>query len=130
MLCKSNLKGFLVPNLQDRILTSLFASDTTVFLSENDDFLFNIGKTALIPVGIKEYRDKVVSMRQLSPLQDVIGTERILGTWIGNNADSTIPWIQVIKKINQSLEQWEKSHPTIEGRQLDVIIPGQSSGYA
>jgi hypothetical protein len=78
-LQKSNLKGIKVPGLVDRILASLFADDTLLYLSEKnsiekvnriiDKFCkastakFNIKKTEILPIGTKEYRVKVEEMR-------------------------------------------------------------------
>jgi len=72
MLRKSSLAGFHVAGLPDRILTALFADDTTVFLEESDNYStlqailrmwccasgvkFNIQKTILIPVGTPAHR--------------------------------------------------------------------------
>jgi hypothetical protein len=68
----SNLKGYDIPGLEERLIVNLFADDTTVFLSKTDKFSdlqnildlwctastakFNINKTAIIPIGTEEYR--------------------------------------------------------------------------
>ncbi|KAF9018854.1 hypothetical protein BDZ89DRAFT_918478, partial [Hymenopellis radicata] len=72
MLRDSNLEGYRVQGILDRIITTLFAADTTVFLSKNDKFSdlkkildtwyaasgakFNIKKTVIIPIGSIEHR--------------------------------------------------------------------------
>ncbi|KII82858.1 hypothetical protein PLICRDRAFT_80112, partial [Plicaturopsis crispa FD-325 SS-3] len=38
MLRASNIKGIQVPDLAKRILVTMFADDTLVYLSERDDF--------------------------------------------------------------------------------------------
>ncbi len=38
MLKDSHLEGFQLPNVRERIITMLFADDTTVYLSERDDY--------------------------------------------------------------------------------------------
>jgi len=38
MLRKSNLKGFEIPGVQERLIAKLFADDTSVYLSEFDKF--------------------------------------------------------------------------------------------
>ena len=69
---KSNLKGYNdIPGVRDKLITTLFADDTTVFLHEDDELealekildqwcmastaVFNIAKTQLLPIGKKEY---------------------------------------------------------------------------
>ncbi|KAJ6554397.1 hypothetical protein B0H19DRAFT_852533, partial [Mycena capillaripes] len=70
MLRNSNLKGYKVPNLREKLVTTLFADDTTVYLFEQDSYeeleailwcrassaKFNSGKTEVIPIGSPEYR--------------------------------------------------------------------------
>ena len=71
MLRNSTLKGFTIKGEIDRLITTLFADDTTVFLSEEDSFndlqnilqkwcrasgaKFNVSKTVIIPAGPYEY---------------------------------------------------------------------------
>ena len=38
MLRLSNLKGFEIPGVENKLITTLFADDTTVFLSQFDKF--------------------------------------------------------------------------------------------
>ena len=117
MLRESNLKGFTIPGLEDRILTSLFADDTTVFLSVNDNYntlqgihdlwclaaraKFNVNKTEIIPVGNRDYRATVVETRKFGLPEFSFGQEikiagdgvptRNLGAWVGNNVNQAIP---------------------------------------
>ena len=67
MLRKSNLKGFEIPGVQERLIAKLFADDTSVYLSEFDKFsdletilnkwciasgaCFNVNKSEGIPMG-------------------------------------------------------------------------------
>ncbi|RDB23311.1 Transposon TX1 uncharacterized protein [Hypsizygus marmoreus] len=148
MLRQSNLRGFQIPGLREKIITLLFADDTTVFLSQGDKFedlenilkkwcaastaKFNINKTEIIPVGQQLYRTEVLRTRKIDPNsnQDPIPEHvhlakegemvRILGSWIGNNINQSNPWSPVIEKIELYLAQWAKSHPTMEGRRLIV----------
>ncbi|KAF8053962.1 hypothetical protein FPV67DRAFT_1442790, partial [Lyophyllum atratum] len=43
---------------------------------------------------------------------------RILGAWFGNKVDAKEPWEKTIKKVEDSISRWEKSHPSMEGRKL------------
>ena len=88
MLCKSELKGFQTPGVNIQVVVTLFANDTIVYLSKNDDFKllqfifqkwcaasgarFNITKTEIIPVGSKLYRQELIQTRKLNPIQDPI----------------------------------------------------------
>lgn len=120
MIRQSELKGFAIPGLPDRILVSLFADDTTAYLSSDDDFSdltdilkkwciasrakFNEDKTQLIPIGTAEYRASVHSTRRLAPhdeqSQPIPGNMamvpdgvavRILGAWLGNDLHENVP---------------------------------------
>ena len=83
MLRNSNLEGYQIPGLDQKIIATLFADDTTVYLSQEDSFhdleqvlstwcqasgaKFNINKTEIIPIGTKNHRDTVVQTRKLNP---------------------------------------------------------------
>ncbi|EEB98202.1 hypothetical protein MPER_02334 [Moniliophthora perniciosa FA553] len=71
-LRNSCLEGFEIPGIDEKLVANLFADDTTVFLSENDNFedlkqildgwciaakaVFNIAKTQVIPIGELQYK--------------------------------------------------------------------------
>ncbi|TFK62738.1 hypothetical protein BDN72DRAFT_889947 [Pluteus cervinus] len=146
MLRKSNLSGFQITGLIERLINTLFADDTTVYLSEEDNFedlqnlllewctasgaKFNIQKTEVIPIGTKEYRETVVRTRKINPTQDPIDGNihiardgepvRVLGAFIGNNVEQAAIWTPTIEKIGTSLRRWNKSHPTQDGRRLII----------
>ena len=149
---ESNIRGYRLPNT-DRILkTSLFADDTTVYLSQRDDFQelqalldawcgasgakFNISKTEIIPIGTPEHRKAICETRKLSPNQQPIvrgihiasdgEPTRILGAWIGNGIEQSGVWSRILDDVEARLQQWAKSHPTMEGRRLIVqmVIAG------
>ncbi|KAJ3757152.1 hypothetical protein EV360DRAFT_21642, partial [Lentinula raphanica] len=53
-----------------------------------------------------------------------------LGALIGNGISQLTPWTKVIEKIDASLERWEKSKPTMEGRRLIIsMIVGGMTQY-
>ncbi|KAF9552529.1 hypothetical protein CPC08DRAFT_620877, partial [Agrocybe pediades] len=72
MLRDSNLTGFHLQRDIERLIVTLFADDTTVYLSEHDSFdelqriltrwcqasgaKSNVAKTVIIPAGTEEYR--------------------------------------------------------------------------
>lgn len=71
MIRDSTLRGITLGGDLERLITTLFTDDTTVYLSENDSFhdlkhvlnkwcrasgaKFNIPKTVIVPMGIEEY---------------------------------------------------------------------------
>ncbi|KAJ3739893.1 hypothetical protein DFH05DRAFT_1379513, partial [Lentinula detonsa] len=55
---------------------------------------------------------------------------RSLGALIGNEINQTAPWTKVLEKIDQSLNRWEKSRPTMEGQRLIItMIVGGMTQY-
>ncbi|KAI0341569.1 hypothetical protein BDW22DRAFT_1407806 [Trametopsis cervina] len=146
MLRDSQLRGFDIPGLEQRLITTLFADDTTVYLSELDSYhdlqrilstwclasgaRFNVSKTEVIPIGSPAYRHSLISSRKLhstaEPIPDDIriapdGTlTRILGAWIGNSTDRSGPWAPVVASIKARLADWDKPGLTMPGRRLIV----------
>jgi hypothetical protein len=119
----NNIKGYEIPEVDEKIVINLYANDTNLFLRKEDslDYIqatlddwckalgakFNIEKTEIIPIGTPEHRQRMTKMRKLNmnnqePLDGRIkitaDTEavRILGAWIGNNTDTAAPWEPVI----------------------------------
>ena len=109
MLRGSDLKGYTIPGVTERLITTLFADDTTVYLSADDAYndlwkildkwcftaraQFNKSKTQIIPIGTQDYRVEVVRTRRVGSTGHVIPSDtmiadnrvgqvvRILGTW-------------------------------------------------
>jgi hypothetical protein len=75
----SSLEGFETPGHLGNLLVTLFADNTTIYLSKNDSFnelniileewclasgaKFNIDKTELLPIGPREHRDRIIETR-------------------------------------------------------------------
>ncbi|EJD54842.1 hypothetical protein AURDEDRAFT_30587, partial [Auricularia subglabra TFB-10046 SS5] len=136
------LHGFCIPGLKEKLVATLFADDTTIYLSERDDFAtlqrildlwckaagakFNVAKTECIPVGTDAFRQMFRTERRAKPehaqlpanirIADDGETIRILGVWAGNDARDDDTWEKVFKKISEQLMRWDSRHPTIEGR--------------
>ena len=148
-LRKSDLIGFRIPGENRRVIATLFADDTTVYLSKEDDFgqltnilntwclasgaKFNINKTEIIPIGKKDYRNALRTSRLMNgtmgtPIPNYIKIAnegesiRSLGALIGNEIGQVEPWSKILEKIDSSLERWGKSHPTMEGRRLIILM--------
>jgi len=114
-LRESHLKGYEIQGNEEKIIANLFADDTTVFLSENDDFedlqnilhkwyqaltaKFSIQNTEIIPIGTKDYRGRVITARKTHddrarPISNNMRivrdgeAVRILGAWVGNEIEN------------------------------------------
>ena len=146
MLRQSDLDGLRIEGIVDRTVATLFADDTTVYLSENDSFSdlqdilqrwcvaskakFNVQKTEIIPVGTDAYRAEVVNKRKLSENQPAIPSRihiakdgepvRVLGAFVGSKVDQVNVWTSVLEKSDRALARWEKTRPTQDGRRLIV----------
>ena len=149
------LEGIAIPGLDQSVKITMFADDTTLFLSKHDRFddaqrilnrwcrisgaKFNITKTEIIPIGTEEHRTTVTTTRKINPLDLEPLDQRIriaadgeairsLGAWIGNHVNDLTPWEPILDKINQSLEKWRKPHPTLHGRKLIIqsVIGGHT----
>ncbi|KAF5344335.1 hypothetical protein D9758_013247 [Tetrapyrgos nigripes] len=156
MLRNSDLKGYKIPGHKERLIANLFADDTTVFLSADDDFetlqrildkwciaskaKFNIAKTEIIPMGSAEYRARVIDTRitkdGMDPLPQWLHitvdgeATRILGGWFGNNINNMSVWAPTLEKIDTHLERWNKGAPTMEGRRHIVqMVIGNMTQY-
>ena len=151
----NTIHGLRIPGLVEKLVIKIFADDTSLYLSNQDRFdhiqtilddwcaisgaKFNIDKTEIIPVGSENHRQNVITRRKINPLDNYtfpnrirIAQEgeatRILGAWVGNNADAMTPWEPIIDKINHKLKNWDKLHPTLDGRRLIIqtVIGGHT----
>ncbi|EJD39916.1 hypothetical protein AURDEDRAFT_30347, partial [Auricularia subglabra TFB-10046 SS5] len=144
MIGKSQIKGFQIPGLQEKLVAGLYADDTTVFLAAADSYTmltgilarwcvasgarFNITKMEIIPLGSPEYRASLIATRKLSQEDDEIPAgiriardgepTRILGAWPGNGADGAEVWSKVLEKVQSHLDRWERSRLSLFGRSL------------
>jgi ribonuclease HI/exonuclease III len=142
LLRKSELKGIEVPGLREKILVTLFADDTLVYMGKDDSMKvldkiieefckastakFNIEKTEYLPIGTKEYREEVIRTRKIgtkeiaeniSLIQDG-SAMRTLGAWIGNNGCTEVQWNKILNKQKEIMELWGKTRPTMKGKEL------------
>ncbi|KAJ7139963.1 hypothetical protein C8R43DRAFT_820840, partial [Mycena crocata] len=156
MLRCSNLKGYSVPQVLEKVVVKMFADDTTVYLDKSDSFdelqailnkwcqassaKFNVGKTEVIPVGSPAYRAYLLAYRKLNdidgPIPDNIHivregeAVRILGGHVGNGIDNFVMWTPIVEKIDAALARWDAIHPTLEARcQIVQITIGSMTQY-
>ncbi|KAI4293770.1 hypothetical protein K525DRAFT_180304, partial [Schizophyllum commune Loenen D] len=153
MIRKSDLQGFTIPGLVDRIIVALFADDTTVYLSDKDSFntltdilnlwckastaKFNVEKTEIIPIGSAEYRASVVETLKISPEQDALPGYihiardgepiRILGARQGNAVSREAIWRPIVSAIKQALARWQTIYLTFDGKKkvLQMTLQGK-----
>ena len=136
------LEGFEIPGIKGKLIVSLYADDTTIYLSESDSYVtlqellnnwclasgtkFNLEKTEIIPIGTREHRERIWLTRKINindpPLhRDIHIAEdgqavRCLGAWIGNNTKETEPWEPVLEKVRSTMQKWNKGHPTLDAK--------------
>jgi ribonuclease HI len=154
-----NLEGITIPGIEEKIIVSMFADDTSLFLGKNDRMdhvqeildewcrasgaKFNTEKTEIIPIGSEEHRSRIIITRKINQrdqlaLNDGIriakdgDAVRSLGAWIGNNTNVKTPWEPIIDNIQRNLKRWAKSNPTLQGRQLiaQAVIGGHTQFLA
>ncbi|KAF6762489.1 hypothetical protein DFP72DRAFT_782854, partial [Ephemerocybe angulata] len=157
-LRKSSLEGFQIKEGIPRIITKLFADDTTVYLSYRDNFSdlqlildlwcrasggkFNVAKTELVPVGTPDYREGVVTTRQGRPgeLESALPNGvhiardgeavRVLGAHVGNDIDQGAVWAPIMQTLEKKVDYWLRSNPSLEGRSyLTKLEPGARTQF-
>ena len=143
LLCNSQeLRGYNIPSVAQKIIVSLYADDTTIYLSKTDSYTellkiltkwctasgakFNIEKTEVIPTGTEPHRQCVITTRHINPMdpplpQEIKITEdgnavRNLGAWIGNKVKEITPWEPILDKVRMTLQCWNKGHPTLDAK--------------
>jgi hypothetical protein len=156
LIRNSDLNGIKIPGKDENLVISLFADDTTVCLASKDSLellweilslwcaastaKFNEHKTVLLPFGRPDFRAKVIGERRINNDMEIGAisqdfnimpdgqTCRILGAWIGNNVPYITPWPSVLEKINEDLERWKASSPTLEGKRhiINTVIGGRT----
>ena len=146
------INGIQIPGTRKRLKVKLFADDTTVFLSDEDNLSdlqsilstwckasgakFNTEKTEVIPLGNLAQRTRTISTRKLRPPNTPIPANihiakdgepvRILGAWLGNNIDQATTWTPIVENCCKRLKKWGAAKHTLEGRRL--IIQMQVAG--
>jgi ribonuclease HI len=151
-LRKSELKGMNIPGEPERLIETMFADDTTVYLDKIDPWellmlilddwckasraKFNKGKTEIIPIGSNEYRrtfEITQKTTQGNPIPEDVrivpkgAAVRILGAWFGHDVEVNAPWMTVISKIDKAVERWNNARVTTLGRQH--VIQSVFGGY-
>jgi hypothetical protein len=157
LIRNADLKGVKIPVPNRNLVLSLFADDTTIFLSSRDSWStlwaildlwcaastakFNETKTMILPFGSSTYRGKVVPERRINKNQTEYihpnirivrdgETYRMLGAWIGNAVLYLTHWPLTVDKIRNDLERWKLTNPSIEGKSHIInMFVGSRSQY-
>jgi exonuclease III len=152
------VKGYSIPGMNSKIVLSLFADDTTVYLGKKDKYRdlkeildlwcsvsgakFNTDKTEIIPIGSEAHRAEVVERRALNENDSVFDpgvrivrdgeAVRSLGSWIGNRTNDNAPWETILEKVGADLDRWNRRHPTWLGKRHVVqwIVGGRTQFLA
>jgi hypothetical protein len=146
LLHKSDLYGYPIPGSNDRLITTLFTDDTTVYLDKRDNYemllsllnlwcrvsgaRFNVNKTEIIPIGTAHFRNEFLETRRTTlesaSFSDNIHIAkekepvRMLGGWIGNGIDEEAIWSKNLDKIQAIFNRWDQRHLTLISRRLIV----------
>jgi endonuclease/exonuclease/phosphatase family metal-dependent hydrolase len=140
---QSNLKGIKIMTEDiDRLIVSLFADDTLVYLSEKDDLnelrdiinnfckastaRFNMEKTEYLPIGNKTYREEVIKTREFGENKIEEGVKiikegeamRTLGAWVGNDTNLDLQWGEILKKQEEMINAWSKTNMSLKGKEI------------
>ena len=141
------ITGIQIPGRRDFLKVTMFADDTSTYLSKNDRIedlqailmkwcsvsgaKFNIEKTEIIPLGSREQRREIMNSRKLNaghaepiPADIHIARDgepvRILGAWIGNEIDQAATWAPIVEDCCKRLKRWGAAKHSLEGCRLIV----------
>ncbi|TBU56129.1 hypothetical protein BD310DRAFT_778853, partial [Dichomitus squalens] len=154
MIQKSELTGFEINGLNEPVKATLFADDTTAYLSETDDFgilqeildtwcsaakaRFNIAKTEIIPVGEQSFREKMARTYKETgrwkayPQNVRMAGEgdaiRVLGGFFGNGIDQMAIWSPRLAKVAAVIERWKWGNATLDGKRhvIQMVVAGMT----
>ena len=139
---RSNLRGFVVPGKEERLVVNMFADDTLAYLHENDSLeelhqiidtfckastaRFNKQKTEYLPIGSKKFRKAVVRTKTVAGkrIEETAGlikdgqAMRTLGAWVGNNVDPAAHWDKVLEAQQKVIKAWSSAHLSFKGKEL------------
>jgi len=139
----SKLKGYKIKNTPIKVLISMFADDTLIYMNAKDDHKileeiigtfckastakFNKEKTEYLPIGPKEFRKKVIETRKINETWTIQENVKIikegeamrtLGTWVGNKINTYPQWEKILEHQRRTMEKWSKSRPSYKGKEV------------
>ncbi|KZT17927.1 hypothetical protein NEOLEDRAFT_1081776, partial [Neolentinus lepideus HHB14362 ss-1] len=155
MIRQSGLKGFKIDGIEERVIVSLFADDTLVYLHENDKLeeltkildtfceastaKFNLNKTEYLPIGSPLHRDRVKTTGLLNKDQEIpvpkdtikgdASPMRTLGCWVGYNIDITEKWKKIENNQEATIAIWDQINPSLYARPMVIKGVVESQGH-
>ncbi|KAI0323400.1 hypothetical protein GY45DRAFT_1349801 [Cubamyces sp. BRFM 1775] len=93
MIRNANIEGVNILSTRETLKATLFADDTTVYLSSNDDF-----SSLQHILDIWTWKDYPRGVHVACDGEPV----RILGAWIGNNVEEGGVWLLTVEKITSA----------------------------
>ncbi|KAF8981807.1 hypothetical protein BDQ17DRAFT_1508254 [Cyathus striatus] len=121
-----------IPGQVSKLITSLFADDTSVFLAKTDDHntLFQILKDWCAASEAKFNLPDQLEILHTIKIANDGEPIRALGAFVGNHINEINIWTPTLEKCEQLFEKWSKMRPTIEGRcALVQLIAGGETQY-
>ena len=139
---KSKLKGIEINGNVKRLIISLFADDTLIYMAANDDLnelkevikrfclastaRFNMEKTEYLPIGNKTFRQNVINTRRIGNNDIEQGVKiikegeamRTLGAWVGNETNTEMQWNEILRKQEDVIKAWSKTNMSLKGKEL------------
>lgn len=139
---KSKLKGIKTSTIEEPLKATLFADDTLIYLSKGDQLKemkrvvdlfckastakFNLEKTEYLPVGPKQYREKLYRTRKFGREAIEEGITiikdgepmRTLGAWVGNMSDTRLQWDRILEQQQKIMDTWSKMNLPFGGKEL------------
>ena len=139
---KSKLKGLQINENVKRLIISLFADNTLIYMAEDDDLeelkkiimtfcqastaRFNLEKTEYLPVGNKTFRQNVIEARKFGNNKIEVGVKiikegeamRMLGAWVGNETNTEHQWNEILTKQENVIKAWSKTNMSLKGKEL------------
>jgi len=139
----SKLKGYKIKYTPIKVLISMFADDTLIYMNANDDYRileetietfctastakFNKEKTEYLPIGPKDFRDQVIETRKINEdwvipqnVKIIKNGEamRTLGTWVGNDVNVYPQWEKILEHQKKTMEKWSATRPSLKGKEV------------
>lgn len=144
-LRQSELQGFKIKGTAEKVLVSLFADDTLVYMNRDDDLKelyrvidlfceaatakFNLEKTQYLPIGTKKHREEMIKTGKIKPeaiesIQDksmIVKDQiplRTLGAYVGNNVTTSENWNTILERQKKIITKWTPLHASYRGKEL------------
>ena len=127
----NNIKGFVLPDSSQTLNLIQHADDTTIFLTNNNDFdvldevftVYSRGSGSKINVGksqglwLGKWKDRKDKPGGFSWVNDHL---KILGIYFGNDDNSARNWEPRISKMEKTFNMWKTRDLTLKGKSIVI----------